>query len=187
MNFFNRKANPEGSTKPVVAPGVAFSDERIKHFKRVADNQRRVWRILQYTTIIVTVLLTVVAALSIGDKAVINKAPWLIPVMSGIAALCSTLLAASHAQEQYLFHRKIEVKMKVEKILYLQGAGAYSKLSDEGRARRLTERIVELWTSSFEEWESSMRQSQTDQPIKPNTTAVKPDSSAEPSLSPEPL
>jgi hypothetical protein len=107
--------------------------------------------------------------------------------MSGIAALCSTLLAASHAQEQYLFHRKIEVKMKVEKILYLQGAGAYSKLSDEGRARRLTERIVELWTSSFEEWESSMRQSQTDQPIKPNTTAVKPDSSAEPSLSPEPL
>ena len=177
------KTNQEASA----IPGVVFADERIAHFKKTADRQKRWWRLFQYTTIIITVLLTVVAGLSVGDEAVINKVPWLIPGMSGIAALCSTLLAASHAQEQYLYHRKIEVKMKAEKILYEQGAGAYSKLSDEGRTRRLTERIVEIWTSSFEEWENSMRQSQTDQPIKLDTNAVSSDSSREPSLSPEPL
>jgi hypothetical protein len=181
--FRKRTPNPEGPT----IPGVAFCDERIAHFKKTADRQKRWWRLFQYTTMIVTVALTVVAGLSVGNVAVINKVPWLIPVMSGIAALCSTLLAASRAQEQYLYHRKIEVRMKAERILYQQGAGAYSKLSDEGRARRLTERIVEIWTSSYEEWENTIRQSQADQPIKRDINAVQSDSSREPSLSSEPL
>ena len=144
------------STEEREQQALALCNERISSSRKHANSQRNWWGLFKYTTIVVTVALTVISGLSASTE--IKVVDWLIPVMSGVAALAATFLASTRVQEQYLHHRKLQVRLEGEKALFEQSAGVYSKLpTDEARVRRFTERMVEMWTSANEEWEKTMR------------------------------
>src|ERR1017187_2141699 len=68
-------------------------DRLLDHFKTRAERNKHLFNGLKYSSIILTIGVTVLAALPA------NPIPWSVPVVAGLAALCTTLLSATHAQE----------------------------------------------------------------------------------------
>jgi hypothetical protein len=80
-----------------------------------------------------------------------------IPAISSVAALSTTLLAATNAQEHWLQSRSTQQKLQVEKFLFLQEAGRYSDLELKERIKTFSEQAMNIWSSGHEQWEKSSK------------------------------
>jgi len=76
-----------------------------------------------------------------------------IPAISSVAALSTTLLAVTNAQEHWLQSRSTQQKLQVEKLLFLQEAGKYSDLELKERIKTFSEQVMNIWASGHEQWE----------------------------------
>jgi len=129
-------------------------DRLIGHFKTRADRNKYLFKGLKYFSIILTIGVTVLAALPS------NPMPWTVPVVAGLAALCATMLSATHAQEIWVLSRSTQKHLQIEKFHYCQGIASYSELSDEDKVRHFSERVIEIWSSGHEAWQENVSEKQ---------------------------
>ena len=129
-------------------------DRLISHFKTRADRNKYLFKGLKYFSITLTIGVTVLAAWPS------NPIPWTVPVVAGLAALCTTMLSATHAQELWVLSRNTEMNLQVEKFDYCQGVGAYCELGDEDRVRKFSERFTEIWRSGHKGWQENVSEKQ---------------------------
>jgi len=131
-------------------------DRLISHFRTKANWHKHLFKGLKYSSIILSIGVTVLAALPS------NPMPWTLPIVAGIAALCTTMLSATRVQELWLLSRNTEMHLQVEKFNYCQGVGSYSELGDEDKVRRFSERVIEIWSRGHEVWQKSVSEKQFD-------------------------
>jgi hypothetical protein len=129
-------------------------DRLIGHFKMRADRNKYLFKGLKYFSIIFTIGVTVLAALPT------NPMPWTVPVVAGLAALCTTMLSATHAQELWVLSRSTQKRLQIERFHYCLGVGSYSELGAEDKAHRFSERVIEIWSSGHEAWQENVSEKQ---------------------------
>jgi len=123
-------------------------DELITHFKRKAREGKRVFQIFKYSSVVLTIIVTVLSAIQ-------GIQQWIIPVFSGLAVLATTMLSATNAQELWLESRTTQQKLTVERFLFLQDAGEYDKLGGPEKVQRFSERMMQIWSVGHAQWEKT--------------------------------
>jgi hypothetical protein len=176
-------SDPHPEKPPAVFPSLQEKHERalsecdrlIGHFTARADRYKHLFKGLKYSSIILAIGVTVLAALPS------NPMPWTLPVVAGLAALCTTMLSATRAQELWVLSRNAQMHFQVEKFNYCQGVGSYSRLGDEDKVRRFSEQVIEIWSSGHEVWQKSISEKQlegrretSDEHAGPNQQILKP-------------
>jgi hypothetical protein len=82
-------------------------DELIAHFKRKSREGKRVFQTFKYSSVILTIVVTVLSAIE-------GMQQWIIPVFSGLAVLATTMLSATNAQELWLESRTTQQQVTSE-------------------------------------------------------------------------
>lgn len=130
-------------------------DRLITHFSRKAAQNKYWFRQLKYLSIFLTAFVTILSAVSTVKKA--EQWQWVVPVVSGLATLSTTLLGQTNSQKVWVHSRSVQQQLQVERFLYLQGAGDYANLeTDEARMRHFSHRIMEIWSSGHENWQQNV-------------------------------
>jgi hypothetical protein len=125
--------------------------ERLRlHFAKQGSRHKSLFQWLKYSSIGLTVGVTVLAAFPS------NPIPWVLPVVAGLAAFCTAMLSATHAQELWVVSRAVQKHLQAERFQYLQGAGRYRRLGAEERLRLFSERVMEVWSGGHEGWEAKV-------------------------------
>lgn len=130
-------------------------DDLIKHFKKKAHEGKRVFQTFKYSSVILTIIVTVLSAIQ-----EIQQQQWIIPVFSGLAVLTTTMLSATNAQELWLESRGTQQKLTVERFLFLQDADEYVKLNETEKVQRFSERVMRIWSTGHEQWERATEETE---------------------------
>lgn len=125
----------------------------IKDFADRADRHKTRYKRLQFVSIALAVFTTVLSALSASKK--LDSIEWVVPLVSGLATLSTTLLTQTNSQKMWVQSRSISQKFQVEEFLYTQSSGEYGNLKDEERLQMFSKRIVEVWAQAQETWSQS--------------------------------
>ncbi|GEM_PF-1983334 len=130
-------------------------DRLITHFSREATQHKHQFRQLKYLSIFLTAFVTILSAVSTINK--VEQWQWVVPVVSGLATLSTTLLGQTNSQKVWVHSRSVQQQLQVERFLYLQEAGDYANLeTDEARVRHFSHRVMEIWSSGHENWQQSV-------------------------------
>jgi hypothetical protein len=127
---------------------LALCDHLMQDFKDRADRHKRTFKLLRYASVALATVVTIVSTLA----AIRGVYLWIVPVVSGLSALCTTLLSASNSQERWVHSRGVQQQLEAERFLYLQQAGAYATLDEEASVRLFSERVVAIWSSAQQGW-----------------------------------
>src|SRR5262245_48227447 len=103
---------------------VEQCEQLILHFKRQASQNKRLFFWLRNSSVILTVTVSSIAAVQGVPR-------WFVAAVSGMAALCTALLAATRPQEIWLQARGTQQQLTTELFLYQQCAGDYSVPNDD--------------------------------------------------------
>jgi Protein of unknown function (DUF4231) len=125
-------------------------DRLIQHFQGQAGKHKRDFMRLKKLSISLTLVVTLLATLSAGKK--LGDWEWIVPVISGFAALSTTLLSQTSAQKTWVHSRSVQQRLTVEKFLYLQDAGNYTQLDEKEKVRHFSNRVMEIWSEGHETW-----------------------------------
>lgn len=125
----------------------------IKDFADRADRHKTRYKRLQFVSIALAVFTTVLSALSASKK--LDSIEWVVPLVSGLATLSTTLLTQTNSQKMWVQSRSISQKFQVEEFLYTQSSGEYGNLKDGERLQMFSKRIVEVWAQAQETWSQS--------------------------------
>jgi len=155
MQKIDDSSDPESPLKSKLEEVIKECDRLINHFSNKAHESKRNFRTFKYTSVILSVMVAILSTLQ-GIK------HWsflqiVIPAISSVAALSTTLLAATNAQEHWLQSRSTQQKLQVEKFLFLQEAGRYSGLELKERIKTFSEQVMNIWSSGHEQWEKSSK------------------------------
>jgi hypothetical protein len=127
---------------------LALCDELIQDFKDRADRHKRTFKLLRYASVALAAVVTIVSTLT----AIRGIDLWIVPVVSGLSALCTTLLSANNSQERWVHSRGIQQQLEAERFLYLQQAGGYATPDEEANVRLFSERVVAIWSEAQQGW-----------------------------------
>lgn len=133
-------------------------DRLIEHFDVRARRHKRTFNRYKYASIALTVGVTVIAALQ-GIYPPGLWWAWILPVVSGLAAFCTTMVSATNAQELWLRSRTMTQELNAERFLFLQGAGPYSEGDDLAKVKLFSTRLIELWTAGHDRWGDVIKKS----------------------------
>jgi len=139
---------PPSSQEKQTKDALALCDELIRDFKDRADRHKRTFKLLRYASVALAVVVTIVSTLT----AIRGIYLWIVPVVSGLSALCTTLLSANNSQERWVHSRGIQQQLEAERFLYLQQAGGYAALDEEANIRLFSERVVAIWSEAQQGW-----------------------------------
>jgi hypothetical protein len=131
---------------------LQFCDHLMRDFQARADRHKRIFKFLRYASVLLAVVVTALATLTATQKEYL----WVVPLISGLSALCTTLLSTTNSQERWVHSRGVQQALEAESFLYLQKAGPYAALDEEGKLRCFVERIVEIWSNAQQEWAQSI-------------------------------
>src|SRR5262245_47494869 len=155
MNEMNNSADRESLLKSKQDEIIKECDGLISHFSNKAHESKRNFRSFKYSSVILSALVAILSALqSIKNWSLLQI---VIPAISSVAALSTTLLAVTNAQEHWLQSRSTQQKLQVEKLLFLQEAGKYSDLELKERIKTFSEQVMNIWSSGHEQWEKSSK------------------------------
>lgn len=129
-------------------------DRLIQHFKRQSQRNKRRFNLLKYCCISLTVVVTILSGLAAAQQ--IERWEWLVPLLSGLGTLTTTLLGQTSTQKLWIQARTVQQRLHAERFLYLQGAGGYADLNDEEQVRRFSSQVVEIWSQGHESWSQSI-------------------------------
>ena len=146
---------PEPSLKSKREAILDECDRLIKHFDGKANEAKRSFQLFKYSSVSLATSVVILSALQSAKQW--PELQVVIPIVSSIAALATTLLAATNAQEHWLQARSTQQKLVVERILFRQEAGGYSALSDTERVREFSKQVMSIWSSGHEQWEKSTK------------------------------
>jgi hypothetical protein len=122
----------------------------IKDFAGRADRHKARYKRLQFVSIALAVSTTVLSTLSASKK--LDSIEWIVPLVSGLATLSTTLLTQTNSQKMWVQSRNTSQKLQVEEFLYIQNSGEYGNLKNEERLQMFSKRIMEVWAQSQETW-----------------------------------
>jgi hypothetical protein len=123
----------------------------IRDFKKRADRHKNKYRRLQTISISLAVCTTILSALSASK--VLGALNWIVPTVSGMATLSTTLLSQTNTQKMWTQSRNISQQFQVQLFLYCQCSGEYSSTKDETeRLQLFSNRIMDVWSQAQEEW-----------------------------------
>lgn len=129
-------------------------DKLFKHFDEQARRYKRTFARYKYSSIALTVGVTVVSALqAIYAPSFVWQ--WILPVASGLAAFFTTMVHATNAQELWLRARSMTQKLATERFLFLQTADPYTG-DDTSDARLFAKRLMEVWSDGHAEWQQAI-------------------------------
>lgn len=131
---------------------LTFCDELAHDFQERADRHKRTFKFLRYSSVVLAITVTVISTLTATQ----GKYLWIVPVVSGLSALCTTLLSATNSQERWVHSRGVEQQLKAEKFLYLQQADSYAASDEETNARLFSARVVAIWSEAQHGWAQSI-------------------------------
>jgi Protein of unknown function (DUF4231) len=126
-------------------------DRLVKHFDDRAKKYKASFVRYKYSSVALTVGVTVISAL----QGIYQPSPfwaWLLPVVSGLAAFCTTMVHSANSQELWLRARSMTQRLTAERFLFLQDAGCYSKGEEADKVRLFSMRLMEIWAGGHEEW-----------------------------------
>jgi hypothetical protein len=127
---------------------LALCDHLMQDFKDRADRHKRTFKLLRYASVALATVVTIVSTLT----AIRGVYLWIVPIVSGLSALCTTLLSANNSQERWVHSRGVQQQLEAERFLYLQQAGAYANLDEEVNIRLFSERVVAIWSEAQQGW-----------------------------------
>ncbi|MEM1280329.1 MAG: DUF4231 domain-containing protein [Cyanobacteria bacterium P01_H01_bin.152] len=131
----------------------------IKDFANRADRHKVRYKRLQVVSITLAVCTTILAALSASQ--VLGPLDWIVPMVSGLATLATTLLSQTNSQKMWVESRNISQQFQTQLFLYLQYSGEYANVSDDSeRLQLFSQRLMEVWSQGQESWsqQASSRQ-----------------------------
>jgi hypothetical protein len=127
---------------------LALCDKLMQDFKDRADRHKRTFKLLRYTSVALAAAVTIISTLT----AIGGIYLWIVPVVSGLSALCTTLLSANNSQERWVHSRGVQQQLEAERFLYLQQAGDYATRDEEASVRLFSERVVAIWSEAQQGW-----------------------------------
>lgn len=133
-------------------------DRLFTHFDVRAKRHKKRFNRHKYASVALTVAVTVIAALQ-GIYSPALWWAWVLPVVSGLAAFCTTMVHATNAQELWLRSRTMTQRLAAERFLFLQGAGAYLEQDENGSVKLFSNRLMEIWEGGHEEWAKAIEKS----------------------------
>jgi Protein of unknown function (DUF4231) len=155
MQKIGDHADPESQLKSKQEEIIKECDRLINHFSNKAHDSKRTFRSFKYASVLLSVVVAILSTLqSIKHWSLLQI---VIPAISSVAALSTTLLAATNAQEHWLQARSTQQKLQVEKFLFLQEAGRYSDLEMKERNKTFSEQVMNIWSAGHEQWEKSSK------------------------------
>ena len=126
-------------------------DRLFKHFDERAKQFKASFARYKYSSVALTVGVTVISAL----QGIYQPTPlwaWLLPVASGLAAFCTTMVHGTNAQELWLRARSMTQRLTSERFLFLQDAGCYADGDNAQKIRLFSERLMESWAGAHDDW-----------------------------------
>lgn len=126
-------------------------DHLIKDFAKRADRHKARYKRLQVTSITLAVCTTILSALSASK--VLGQLDWVVPSVSGLATLSTTLLSQTNTQKMWVQSRNISQQFQTQLFLYLQCSGEYANVQDDSeRLQLFSKRLMEVWSQAQENW-----------------------------------
>jgi hypothetical protein len=126
-------------------------DRLVNHFDVRAKRHKRKFERYTYSSVGLSVGVTVISALQ-GIYQPVPFWAWILPVVSGLAAFCTTMVYATNAQELWLRARSMTHRLNTERFLFKQGAGIYSE-SETDSVKLFSNRLMDIWAGGHEQWE----------------------------------
>lgn len=148
---FSQRALPEKQKE-----ALNECERLIQHFSEEASEHKHHFKQLKQLSISLTLTVTLLSALAASKK--LGEWDWIVPTISGLAALSTTLLSQTHSQKTWVHSRSVQQRLQVEKFLYLQDAGNYSQLNSEDKTRHFSARIMGIWSEGHETWGQTVSQ-----------------------------
>ena len=126
-------------------------DHLIQDFVNRADRHKARYKRLQLTSITLAVCTTILSALSASK--VVGRLDWVVPILSGLATLSTTLLSQTNTQRMWVQSRNISQQFQTQLFLYLQCSGEYAAIEDDSECLKLfSKRLMEVWSQAQENW-----------------------------------
>ena len=125
-------------------------DRSIQRFKYIADKDKRRFTLLKKFSISLTLVVTLLSALAASKR--LGDRGWIVPAVSGLAALSTTLLSQTTSQKTWINSRDVQQRLQVEKFLYLQTSGNYPQMSEEEKVCHFSNQVMEIWSEGHETW-----------------------------------
>ena len=123
----------------------------IRDFAKRADRHKSRYKRLQVMSITLAVATTILSAISASR--VFGPLDWLVPAVSGVATLATTLLSQTNTQKMWIQSRNISQQFQMELFLYLQSTGDYGKTQDDEEQLKLfSARLMAVWSQAQENW-----------------------------------
>jgi hypothetical protein len=163
MKEAQKTASSEHLPSPLqkqVSDALHFCDELIQDFKARADRHKRTFKLLRYSSVSLAIAVTVIATLT----ALQGVSLWIVPIISGLSALFTTLLSATNSQERWVHSRGVQQQLEAERFLYVQHAGGYATADEEANVRLFSERLVAIWSQGQQGWAQSVTKVSPEQP-----------------------
>lgn len=128
-------------------------DRLLQRFKYIADVDKRRFKRLNQASVLLTFVVTILSTLAASKQ--LGLWEWIVPIISALAALSTTLLSQTTAQTTWVNARNVQQKLQSEKFLYLQGAGSYFQLDEEEKIRQFSDLVMGIWTEGHHNWGQS--------------------------------
>ncbi len=158
-----KEAEKTTSDKQLASPlhkqasdALQFCDELIHDFRARADRHKRLFKLLRYASVILAIVVTVVSTLISALTTTPKEYLWIVPALSGLSALCTTLLSTTNSQERWVHSRGVQQQFEAEKFLFLQQASRYATSDQEANGRLFSERLMEIWSEGHQGWAQSI-------------------------------
>ena len=130
---------------------IDYCDHLIQDFAKRANRHKNRYKFLQVTSIILAVGTTILSALSAGK--ILGNLNWIVPMISGLATLSTTLLSQTNTHKMWTQSRNISQQFQAELFLYLQGSSHYANIEDEEeRLKFFSQRLMAVWSQAQETW-----------------------------------
>jgi hypothetical protein len=126
-------------------------DHLIQDFAKRADRHKVRYKRLQLISITLSASTTILSALSTNK--LLGQFDWIVPVISGLATLATTLLSQTNTQKMWVHSRDISQQLQTQLFLYLQCSGEYAGTQDDvERLKLFSKRLMEVWSQAQESW-----------------------------------
>jgi hypothetical protein len=132
--------------------------ELFDHFNVRAKKHKKTFNRFKYLSVALTVGVTVISALEAIETSLIWR--WSLPVASGLAAFCTSMVHVTNAHELWVRARAMTHRLTAERFLFEQGAGIYAEAPQKA-TEVFSTRLMDIWASGHEEWEKAVEHQQS--------------------------
>ena len=153
--------SPSPSPQQQVDQALELCLELKEDFKRRANRHKRTFLFLRYSSVFLVIAVTIVSTLTTS----LHLDAWIVPLLSGLSALCTTLLSVTNAQQRWIHSRGVQQRFEAEKFLYLQRASRYAACDEHTALRLFSERLIEIWSEVQQGWAHSVSNASSEPPV----------------------